>query len=148
MIHAGPATDAGRFPGMTVNKLPGFLKKKKLLDDPQLSADMCRTYGDLFAEAGWLADALDFYLKGPVAQGLARLETLAVETGDAFLLERLLQAQGREAPELWRQVAVTAEAAGKETLAHWARERSGQAGDAASTQAAPPASRRAHAHDA
>ena len=112
---------------MTTGKLPGFLKKKKLLDDPQLSADVCRAYGDLFFAAGWLADALDFYLKGNDAAGLARLQALAVESGDAFLLERLLQAQGREAPELWPQVAAAASAAGKDTLARWAQERSGQA---------------------
>ncbi len=130
---------------MIKSNLPGFLKKKKLLDDPQLPAAACRTYGDLFVEAGWLADALDFYLKGNDAEGLARLETIALESGDAFLLERLLQAQGREAPELWQQVAAAATAAGKFTLAQWAQERRGQAGV---TDAAGPAAGSHHAHDA
>lgn len=128
---------------MTKSKLPGFLKKKKLLDDPQLPAEVCRSYGDLFLAAGWLADALDFYLKGKDADGLARLQALALESGDAFLLERLLQAEGREAPELWPQVAAAATAAGKYTLARWAQERCGQTG----AQAAAAAGSQ-HAHNA
>jgi len=51
---------------------------------------------------------------------------LALETGDAFLLERLLQVQGREAPELWSQVAVQAAAREKFTLARWANEKAGK----------------------
>ena len=124
-------------------KLPGFLKKKKLLDDPQLPAAACRTYGDQFFEADWLADALDFYLKGNDTQGLARLQARAVETGDAFLLERLSQVQGGQATELWEQVAVQASALGKFTLAAWAREK---CGPAVSSQTGAAGSD--HAHDA
>jgi hypothetical protein len=104
---------------------PGFIKKKKLLDDANLPAADCRKYGNLFLEAGWLADALDFFLKGNVTEGMEQLQTIALDTGDAFLLERLLQAQGREAPELWRQVAAQATARQKYTLAQWAAERAG-----------------------
>jgi hypothetical protein len=112
---------------MSATHLPGFLKKKKLLDDANLSAADCRKYGSLFLQAGWLADALDFFLKGNVSEGLNQLQELALETGDAFLLERLLQAQGREAPELWQQVAAQAATRQKITLAHWANDRAGLA---------------------
>jgi hypothetical protein len=111
---------------MLASNLPAFLKKKKLLDDPDLPAAACRKFGDLFLEAGWLADALDFYLKGNISEGLNRLQDLALDTGDAFLLERLLQAQGRDAPELWQQVADQAAARQKLTLAHWAAARAGE----------------------
>ena len=111
---------------MAASNLPGFLKKKKLLDDPNLSAAECRKYGGLFLEAGWVADALDFFLKGNVPEGLEQLQALALDTGDAFLLERLLQAQGREAPDLWEQVAVRATALQKYTLAQWAAQRAGK----------------------
>ncbi len=111
---------------MSATNLPGFLKKKKLLADANLSAAECRTYGNLFLEAGWLADALDFFLKGDVSEGLEQLQALALDTGDAFLLERLLQAEGREAPELWEQVAARATALQKFTLAQWANERAGK----------------------
>jgi hypothetical protein len=130
---------------MAVGKLPGFLKKKKLLDDPQLPPAVCREYGDLFLEHGWLADALEFYLKGNVAEGLAQLHKLAVASGDAFILERLQQAQGPLAPEAWQQAAAAAAAAGQEALAQWARERSGEAGGAATGGAGKGGN---HAHDA
>ncbi len=109
-----------------MNKVLPFLKKKKLLDDVALSPAECRTYGYLFLEAGWLADALDFFLKGEVAEGLAEIEARALDSGDAFLLERLLQAQGRQAPELWEQVAARALALEKFTMAQWASERAGK----------------------
>ena len=111
---------------MTASNLPGFLKKKKLLADAELSAAECRKYGNQFLKAGWVADALDFFLKGNVTEGLEQLQALALDTGDAFLLERLLQAQGREAQDLWEQVAVKATALQKFSLAHWACQRAGK----------------------
>ncbi len=108
---------------MAASNLPGFIKKKKLLDDANLPAADCRRYGNLFLEAGWLADALDFFLKGNISEGLQQLQDLALQTGDAFLLERLLQAQDRDAPELWQQVSVQAAARQKTTLAQWAAAR-------------------------
>ncbi len=111
---------------MAANNLPNFLKKKKLLDNANLPAEECRKYGNLFLEAGWLTDALDFFIKGSISDGLQKLETIALDSGDAFLLERLLQVQGREAPELWEQVAARAAAQEKFTLAQWADERSGK----------------------
>jgi hypothetical protein len=125
-------------------KALSFLKKKKLLDDPHLPAATCREYGDLCLAQGWLADALDFYVKGQDTAGLEKLQAIAVATGDAFLLERLLQAQGRQDPALWQQVAAAAAAAGKETLARWAQERAAQGGEAAGS----PTSGSDHAHDA
>jgi hypothetical protein len=109
-----------------MNNLPSFLKKKKLLDSANLPAEECRKFGNLFLEAGWLADALEFFIKGNISEGLQKLEALALESGDAFLLERLLQVQGREAPELWEQVAARAAAQEKFTMAQWANERAGK----------------------
>jgi hypothetical protein len=120
---------------MPVNNLPSFLKKKKLLDNAKLPAEECRKYGNLFLEVGWLADALDFFIKGNISEGLQKLEALALESGDAFLLERLLQVQGREARELWEQVAERAKAQEKFTLAHWAEGRAGK--DIRATEAEP-----------
>jgi hypothetical protein len=111
---------------MSIPNLPGFIKKKKLLDDPQLPGAECQKYGNLFLEAGWLADALDFFLKGNIAAGLEKLQAVALETGDAFLLDRLLQAQGRQAPELWERVAALAAARQKFTLARWAADKAGK----------------------
>jgi hypothetical protein len=111
---------------MSANNLPSFLKKKKLLDNIHLPAEECRKYGNLFLEAGWLTDAMEFFIKGNISEGLQKLEALAVASGDAFLLERLLQFQGREARELWKQVADRAAAQEKFTMAQWANERAGK----------------------
>jgi hypothetical protein len=120
---------------MSMNNLPSFLKKKKLLDSANLPAEECRKFGNLFLEAGWLADALEFFIKGNITEGLQKLEALALESGDAFLLERLLQVQGREAPELWEQVAARAAAQEKFTMVQWADERAGK--DVRATDADP-----------
>lgn len=106
-----------------MNNLPGFIKKKKLLDSANLAAEECRKYGNLFLAAGWLADALDFFLKGNISEGLQQVEKIALDFGDAFLLERLLQVQDREASELWAQVADQAAAQEKYTMAEWAKEK-------------------------
>ena len=82
-----------------------------------------------------MTDALDFFIKGNISEGLEQLEALALDSGDAFLLERLLQVQGREAPELWEQVAVRAAAQEKFTMAQWANERAGK--DVRATDADP-----------
>lgn len=111
---------------MTTKNLTNYLKKKKLLDNVNLSAEDCRKYGNIFLEAGWLSDALDFFSKGKISEGLEKLETIAIDSGDAFLLERLLQIQGREAPELWEKVAINATVQEKFTMAEWARERAGK----------------------
>lgn len=111
---------------MTASNLPGFIKKKKLLDDPSLPAADCGRYGRLFLAGGALADALDFFLKGDDVEGLDQLQDLAVDTGDTFLLERLVQARGQVTPELWEKVAGKAAALEKFTLARWAEERMAQ----------------------
>jgi hypothetical protein len=110
-----------------MNNLPSFLKKKKLFDNANLPAAECRKYGDLFLEAGWLTDALEFFIKGNISEGIQKIEALALDSGDAFLLERLLQVQARPASELWEQVAVRAAALEKFTMAQWAGERAGRA---------------------
>jgi hypothetical protein len=64
---------------MVATNLPNYLKKKKLLDSPNLPVAECQKYGDLFLEAGWLADALDFFIKGNSAEGFAKLQDVALE---------------------------------------------------------------------
>ena len=123
-----------------MNNLPSFLKKKKLLDNANLPVAECQKYGNLFLEVGWLTDALDFFIKGNISEGLQKIEALALDSGDAFLLERLLQVQGRQASELWEQVAVRAAALEKFTMAQWAGERAGK--DIQATEAEPAIEKR------
>ena len=105
------------------------------MDNANLPAEECRKYGNLFLEAGLLTDALEFFIKGNISEGLRELEALALDSGDAFLLARLLQVQDREARELWEQLAARAAAQEKFTMAQWANERAGK--DIRATDADP-----------
>jgi hypothetical protein len=103
--------------------VPDCLKKRRLLNDKQLSPALCRQYGEKFLALGWWEDALEFFHKGQVAPGLEKIKALALESGDAYLLARLGKAQE---PAVWRQLAEKALALGK---LHFARRAFELAGD-------------------
>jgi hypothetical protein len=92
------------------------------LNEKELSPELCREYGEKFLALGYWEDALEFFKRGNYEPGLEELKTLALETGDAFLMTRL----GRHSPEVWRQVAEQALKLGK---IHFARRAFEQAGD-------------------
>jgi hypothetical protein len=103
--------------------VPDCLKKRRLLNEPQLSPALCREYGEKFLALGWWEDALEFFQKGQDAEGLEKLRTQALQTGDVFLLARL----GKNPhPELWLQVAHQALETGR---LHFARRAFELAGD-------------------
>jgi hypothetical protein len=106
--------------------VPNCLKKRQLLNEKVVSVALCRDYGNKFLEVGWREDALAFFQRGEVTEGLAALEAYCLETGDAFLLGRL----GKHDPEVWRRVAERALALGK---LHFARRAFEIAGDADKT---------------
>jgi hypothetical protein len=82
--------------------LPDCLKKRRLLNERELSPETCREYGEKFLSLGWWEDALEFFRKGGVAEGLEKIKAHALETGNAHLLARL----GKDHdPALWRAVA-------------------------------------------
>lgn len=93
----------------TPRGLPNCLKKRRLLHDQEISPEHCRQLGEKFLALGWWEDALEFFQKGNVTEGLARLRELALATGDAHLLGRL----GETDAAVWRQVAEAALAQGK-----------------------------------
>jgi hypothetical protein len=102
--------------------VPNCLKKRQLLNDPNLSAALCRDYGNRFLEMGWYEDALEFFKKGHSAAGLEKLTAHGLESGDAFLLDRL----GPQDPEVWRQAAERALAQDKLQFARRAFEMAGE----------------------
>jgi len=89
--------------------LPSCLKKRRLLNEKELSPELCREYGEKFLALGWLEDALEFFQKGNEAAALEKIKAICLETGDAYLLGRL----GGQEPALWRQVAQQALDQGK-----------------------------------
>ena len=102
--------------------LPDCLKKRRLSNEKALGVDQCRDYGEKFLALGWLEDALEFFRQGNHSEGLAKIKTLALESGDAYLLARL----GIDDPELWRQAGQRALDLGKLQFAQRAFQAAGQ----------------------
>jgi len=101
--------------------VPDCLKKRHLLNEKELSTELCQDYGKKFLALGFWEDALEFFKRGNYEPGLEKLKTLALETGDAFLMTRL----GAHSPEVWRQVAEQALKLGKINFARRAFEQAG-----------------------
>jgi hypothetical protein len=81
--------------------VPDCLKKRRLLNDKELSPDLCRDYGEKFLDLGFWEDALEFFQQGNYEPGLNKLKALAMEAGDPHIMARL----GTHSQETWRQVA-------------------------------------------
>lgn len=113
-----PETSKGLPPGV-----PNCLKKRRLLNDKELAPGLCRDYGEKFFSLGWWEDALEFFQKGNVADGLEKIKAHCLETGDAYLLGRLSKTHD---PEVWRTMADRALALEK---FHFARRAYELAGD-------------------
>jgi hypothetical protein len=108
--------------------VPNCLKKRRLLNQKELSPDLYRQYGEKFFSLGWWEDALEFFQKGKVAEGLEKVKAHGLETGDAYLLARL----GKEHdPEVWMALADRALALEKFYFARRAYELAGDSDKAA-----------------
>ncbi len=102
--------------------VPGCLKKRQLLNDPDLKAEHCREYGEKFLALGWWEDALGFFQKCQDSSGLEKVKNHCLETGDAYLLARMGVPQD---PPTWRQLAMRAQELGKLRFALRAYDLSG-----------------------
>lgn len=109
--------------------LPHCLKKRRLLNEADLSPSLGRDLGEKFLALGWWEDALEFFQKAGDQPGRARVKDHALETGDAYLLNRL---GGDVGPEDWRRVAEQALALGK---LQFARKAFARAGDVEKSEA-------------
>jgi len=108
--------------------LPGCLKKRRLLNEPELKPELCREYGENFLAQGWWEAALEFFQKAGDPQGLEKIKKHCLATGDAYLLGRLGVSQD---PQTWRQLAEQALDLGKLRFARRAYELAGDADKAA-----------------
>jgi hypothetical protein len=91
----------GRSAKVLPKGVPNCLKKRRLLNDKELSPELCRDYGEKFLDLGFWEDALEFFLRGHYEPGLEKLQALAIEAGDPHIMARL----GSQSQETWRQVA-------------------------------------------
>ncbi len=103
--------------------MPNCLKKRRVLNEKELSPELCREYGEKFLALGWWEDAVEFFQKGNHQEGLEKVKALCLENGDAYLLGRIVKDRD---PDLWRRVADRALALGK---LHFARRALLMAGD-------------------
>jgi hypothetical protein len=116
-------------PTQTLPKgLPGCLKKRRLLNEPELKSELCREYGEKFLAQGWWEEALEFFQKAGDPQGLEKIKQHCLESGDAYLLGRLGVSQD---PKTWRQLAEQALDLGKLRFARRAYELAGDPDKAA-----------------
>lgn len=104
--------------------LPHCLKKRRLLNEKEVSREACRGLGEKFLAAGFWEDALEFFQRGGLQEGLKKLEAQALEEGDAYLLGRL----GVKDREVWARLARRALELGKR---HFACKAFKEAGDEA-----------------
>lgn len=104
---------------------------KEVLPDPPTKREMlhseksvdCKKYGDMFFDAQRYNDAIDFYAKGNLVEGLRKVKRLAIEEGDYFLLKRLKGViPGEIQEEDWHKLSVRAEAKGIANFADWAAQ--------------------------
>ena len=115
--------------------MPTCLKKRRLLNETELSPELCRDYGEKFLALGWWDDALEFFQRGNYEEGLEKIKAHCLESGDAFLLGRLVKDGD---PDLWRRVAEKALELGKINFARQALEKAGDTDKAAALTSPPP----------
>jgi hypothetical protein len=93
------------------------LAKRDLLNQPVVSVEDLLAWGQQFAAAGLLHDAVDFYEKANATEALLGLLQVVQEQGDTFLFKRINRILKREPErEEWLALAAKAESLGKNTF--------------------------------
>ncbi|MGV8073581.1 MAG: hypothetical protein AB2L11_03320 [Syntrophobacteraceae bacterium] len=111
---------------MAGNSALNCLKKRDLLNQSAVSAEVLIRWGHSFEESGMLYDAVNFYEKAKDQEALSRLRTEALNEGNVFLFKRLCHLTGHEASrDEWAQIARRAEESGKFAFAAEAFHKSG-----------------------
>lgn len=113
-----------------------FQEKRRLLYGKGMAARRAAVAGKL-ADAGRLAESLEYLERDRDAAALGRVRREAVRAGDGFSLVRSCQLLRAEPdPSEWRELAANAEGAGKWYDAVNALERAGDAEKAEAVRAA------------
>jgi hypothetical protein len=94
---------------LVAKRLPDYRLKQKILYIDKTSPESLIGYGDLYWEAGALSDALDFYARASHAAGIEKIRKQALESGDVFLFQGAVRAQGQQLRDAdWESIAQTA----------------------------------------
>ena len=77
---------------MSINKIPDYRLKQKILYIEKVNPHVLQNYGDIFLEEGCLSDALDFYQKANYNNGMQKIKDVAFDRGDVMLLQQVAKA--------------------------------------------------------
>ena len=77
---------------MSINKIPDYRLKQKILYIEKVNPHVLQNYGDIFLEEGCLSDALDFYQKANYNNGMQKIKDIAFDRGDVMLLQQVAKA--------------------------------------------------------
>lgn len=99
-------------------KLLDPLERRLVLYGKDTPRETLCYYGDLYLEAGRLNDAVEFYGRAGHKEGLLRIKEIALQTGDAFLLEQVEAFLGEGIPDgVWIELGIRAKKLGKYSFA-------------------------------
>ena len=73
---------------MPKEELPIFLKKRKLLWETKDKNQLAK-YGDLYLNADFIDDALDFYERAQSHEGFLKIEEISKKTGNLVLYKKV-----------------------------------------------------------
>jgi hypothetical protein len=80
------------------NKLMSCLKKRDVLNNSNADPEALIREAEMFLEAGYIQDALDFFAKAGFEAGIKRILAWAVEEGNFFTAETASKALGQDLP--------------------------------------------------
>ncbi len=111
---------------MAKAKLPDYKEKQKILYRDNTSPSALADYGDKYLDAERISDAIDFYQKANHIEGLKKIKELAIEDGDVFEFQHILNALNTDASgEEWNTIGKKALELKKYTFAIHAFEKGG-----------------------
>lgn len=122
---------------MRNKKSLGCMDKRNILNQPAVSTDRLKSWGDRFFEMAYWNDAIDFYEKINDRQALESILRVAREEGDLFLFNRVNRVLNLEPKS--QDLVELAEQAGKLGKGLFASEALKQAGVEMEAQEEPSA---------
>ncbi len=117
---------------MAGTKVNDYLKKRDLLNNPDMPSDEAKRWADSLFDAGMLHDAVEFYKKAGNKEGLERILEIAEDEGDFFLADLVLKSLGEDFDSgRWAKLGKRAEELKKYYFASQAYKMAGMDGEAA-----------------
>ncbi len=111
---------------MRISKTLTYLEKRRLLNSNEIDRDTLAGYGNFYLEGGMINDALDFFEKAGIEEGLKKIRQLSLEEGDVFVFKRVNKMLGMKIlDEQWNEIGNRALERGKFLYAAMAFEAAG-----------------------